>query len=532
MNKKEAIIKQLLKKKKLSYKKYRKVLSKHPKKGKEIFSKNEILFAYNDLLAKKAIDKNKKLEEFLKTKPTRTISGVAPVTVLTKPYECPGKCIFCPTMDDQPKSYLTSEPGAARAKMLHFDPYKQTRIRIKALRNIGHNTDKIELIILGGTWSHYPKIYQIWFVLRCFQAMNKTERNEFEKLEKYNLGELEKALMKEQKKNETAKHRNVGLTIETRPDFVTKKHVKWLRFLGATKVQLGIQSTSDEILKLNKRGHTTKQSKEAIRLFRQAGFKIHIHWMANLYGSDPKKDHEDFLKLFDDKAYRPDELKIYPCIIIKNTPLFELFNKGEYKPYTEEELLDLMIECKLDVPEYCRITRLFRDFPSFEIEAGVKKTNFRQIVKQKMKKQEQKCFCIRCREVKGKDIEIQNLKLDIVHYLTTVSEELFLEFITPDDKIAGFLRLSFPRKVNFINEIDKSAMIREVHVYGKAKKIDGNSKSGSQHKGLGTQLLKVAEELSKKAGFKNISVISAIGTRGYYGKKGYKIEDLYMHKTL
>ncbi|MBN2015871.1 tRNA uridine(34) 5-carboxymethylaminomethyl modification radical SAM/GNAT enzyme Elp3 [Candidatus Dojkabacteria bacterium] len=541
MNNIEKIIVELSKLKRMSYKKFRKILSKYPCEGTRIYSKSEILGGYNELIRQGKIKRNIGIEGFLQTKPTRTISGVAPVTVLTKPYKCPRKCIFCPTREDQPKSYLSSEPGAMRAKMLEFDPYRQVSIRIKALENIGHNTDKVELIILGGTWSSYPEKYQVWFVKECFRAMNEQDNkshtnDQIDQLNDLGLQVLRKELLIEQKRNETAKHRCVGLVIETRPDCVDDEEVKFLRFLGVTKVQIGVQTLDDKILKLNQRGHTVKDIKKAITLLRLAGFKLHLHWMLNLYGSNSQKDYRDFKRLFDDPGIRPDELKIYPCVLIKGTELYELYKKGKYKPYTKDELLDLLVKCKQYIPRYTRISRLFRDIPSFEIIGSVKETNFREIVLNEMKNRGLRCNCIRCREVRELKIKNKKLKIEKIHYRTNVSDEFFISFISPDDKIVGFLRLSLPYRkyaeANSIQEIQNSAMIREVHVYGASQKLNISSKKASQHKGIGVKLIKKAEEIAKSRGFNKISVISAVGTREYYKRRGYRMGELYMSKDL
>ena len=549
------IVKELLKLDALSSKRLRKLLSRYPKDEGGFFSKSDILSKYRELLKQGKITKSRKIEAFLKTKPSRTISGVTPVTVLTKPYPCPGNCIFCPNFSDQPKSYLSSEPGAMRAKMLGFDPYLQTKIRIQAYRNNGHNTDKIELIILGGTWSFYPRKYQLWFILRCFQAMNsrkhlddvstikefnktkegkkflKTSRNLLDR----DIKVLNKKLLNEQKQNETSKHRNVGLVIETRPDHINKEELKFLRKLGVTKVQLGIQSLDDSVLKANKRGHTLKITENAINLIRLAGYKIHAHWMANLYKSTPENDLDDFRNMFKNPNIKPDELKIYPCSLIENTELFELYQQGKYTPYSEKELKTLLVKAKKDIPRYCRISRLFRDIPSFEIKAGVRKTNFRQIVQNEMKKRGLTCNCIRCREIRAKEVDLTELIFKTTKYQTKVSTEYFLSYNTKENKLAGFLRLSLPKpnysKNHFIKELKNSAVIREVHVYGESLRIN-QDKQTPQHSGIGKRLIKKAKEISKTNNFTNLAVISAVGTREYYRKQNFKIENLYMHMKI
>ncbi len=369
------------------------ILKKYPKEGKGLYRHDELVKEYKDMVRNNDIQPNKLIEERIRMKPTRTHSGVATVTVLMKPFTCPGKCIFCPNEPNMPKSYISSEPGAQRALKNNFDPYLQTYNRIKALQNIGHNTDKIELIILGGTCSTYPEEYIIWFVKRCFEAMNSFGNIKYSKddgIDNISWEDLYKA----QKVNENTVCRNVGLVLETRPDYITKEEVIRLRKLGATKIQIGIQSLDDNILKLNMRGHGVKESKEAFELLRLAGFKIHVHWMPNLYGSTVKKDVKDFKKLWG-KDFQPDELKIYPTSVIKNTLLERYFNEGKYTPYTHEQLLKLFVHILPTTPRYARLTRIVRDIPSNEILGGNKSTNFRQIAEREILRQNKKIQDIR-----------------------------------------------------------------------------------------------------------------------------------------
>ncbi len=516
----------------------RKIQTEYPKDKKFMFSKNDLLRGYKYLVKRGLIDKDKKIIKRIRMKPVRTQSGVAPVTVLTKPWACPGECIYCPNEPGMPKSYLESEPGAQRAAALNFDPYLQVQRRIAALQNIGHNTEKIELIVLGGSWSHYSKNYQRWFIKRCFEAMNSPQINQ--QKDKIRKGEKEKEtswenLEKEQKINETAKHRCVGLSLETRPDLITKEETVRMRKLGCTKVQIGVQSLDNEILKLNRRTHTTKETKKAFELLRLAGFKIQAHWMVNLHGATPKKDLEDFKKLWG-RDFQPDELKIYPTAIIKNTKLYELYKEGRYEPYSEKTLTELVAKLKLEVPEFCRITRVIRDIPAQEIVAGSKKSNLRQIVQRYLREREKECQCIRCREIKKQEVSEKDLKLKVQEYKTSISKEYFLSFVTEQNKIAGFLRLSVPlkrqRENHFIKELQKSSIIREIHVYGRVVGIGKELEGKAQHLGLGKRLIEKAEEITEEQSINKINVISAVGTREYYKKEGYKIKGLYMKKDL
>lgn len=503
------------------------ILKKYPKEGKGLYRHDELVKAYNSLISSGEIQKSKTVEDRIRMKPTRTQSGVATVTVLMRPFPCPGECIFCPNDRSMPKSYISSEPGAQRALKNEFDPFKQVFNRIKALQNIGHNTDKVELIILGGTCSFYPEKYIIWFVKRCFDAMNSFGTTSYSSDDTGINNISWEKLLEVQKINETTVCRNVGLVLETRPDYITEEEVIRFRKLGATKIQIGIQSLDNKILQLNKRGHTTKETLKAFELLRLAGFKIHAHWMPNLYGSTLKHDISEYKKIFS-KKYSPDELKIYPTSIIPNTVLAQYYKDKKYKPYTTEELFKLFITILPQTPRYVRLTRIIRDIPSNEILDGNKYTNFRQIAEEEISKQKKKIQDIRSREIKNRKVTFNDLKLETIKYETTVSTEYFISYKTKDtDQICSFLRLSLPKTESYINELNSSAIIREIHVYGSLVNIGENSTGESQHLGLGTKMIKIAEEISKKNKYNNLSVISAIGTKEYYRKRGFKDSGLY-----
>jgi len=445
---------------------------------------------------------------------------------MTEPHPCPGSCIFCPDFENMPKSYITDEPGALRGLQLDFDPYRQTAHRIQALTTIGHVTDKIELIVLGGTWSAYPREYQELFIRRCFDGMNGSDSPTLEEA---------------QHRNESAAHRNVGLSIETRPDLVTADEAAWLRRLGVTKVQVGLQSLDDGILAMNRRGHTVEDTRRAFAILRAAGFKIHAHWMPNLLGATPESDLADFAKLWDDPAIRPDELKIYPCSLIPGTELFRLWEWGEYVPYEDDTLVELLARCKAMMPLYCRVTRLMRDIPVHHIAAGCRNTNLRQTVRRHMLERGLHCQCIRCREVRVSEVDPEAFVLHDLVYATPTGTEHFLSFVTPSSpdepsRLAAFLRLSLPSEATEANgivpyELIGSAVIREVHVYGPSLRL-GSHTGHAQHQGLGTRLLEEAERVACEAGFRHLSVISAIGTRSYYRSRGFALDDLYMHREV
>jgi len=501
----------------LSQKRLMRILRRHPLPEGGMLSKSQILRGYAQLCAREGEEPDRALVRRLRVKPTRTISGVAPVTVLTEPFPCPGECIFCPDVERMPKSYLPDEPGAMRAAAHEFDPYAQTASRIRAMAEIGHSVDKIELLILGGTWSCYPEGYQEWFVRRCLDAMNGVEAHTLEEA---------------QRLNEGASHRNVGMVMETRPDWITVEEVRRLRWLGATKVQVGVQSLDDRLLAMNRRGHTVADTRRAMRLLRLAGFKIVVHWMPNLLGSTPERDLADFRRLWDDPALRPDELKIYPTALLPDTELYELWQAGKYDPYDEETLVALLAECKTLIPRYCRVNRLMRDIPSPNIVAGVKKTNLRQIVQRRMAQEGLRCRCIRCREVRGREIDADALTLKRVDYETDATRECFLSYVTPGDRLAGFLRLSLPRTEPPIDELAGCAMIREVHVYGPALALGARRDGRVQHAGLGTQLIDEAKRIARQEGFGRLAVIAAVGTRPYYRERGFELGRLYVFSPV
>ncbi|MBT3313301.1 MAG: tRNA uridine(34) 5-carboxymethylaminomethyl modification radical SAM/GNAT enzyme Elp3 [Anaerolineae bacterium] len=500
---------------------------KHHPTATGYIGKNVLVAAYNAMVDGGEIEANNEILAKIRMKPVRTLSGVTTVTVLTKHYPCPGECIFCPDDVRMPKSYLPDEPGAMRALHHKFAPFEQVEARLEALRAVGHPTDKIELLILGGTWSSYRRDYQEWFITRCFDALNKKTRDS--EIEVAKEGELEKA----HRINESAQHRNVGLVVETRPDEVTPEELAWFRYLGVTKIQMGAQSLDNEILALNKRGHTVEELHRAMALLRAGGFKIVLHWMPNLLGATLESDREDFQRLWGGIA--PDEIKVYPTQLLENTELHEAWERGEYKPYTTKELINLLADVKPSIPRYCRANRVIRDIPSTNVVEGNKRTSLRQDVHREMATRGTKCDCLRCREVRGKAIEIEKLKLDDLKYQADDAEEHFISFITSDDKVAGFLRLSLPNAdapKTGISDLEDAAIIREVHVYGLSLEV-GSEKSGSaQHVGLGTRLMLEAEQVALKSGFSKMAIIAAVGTRGYYLDRGFKRGELYLVKEI
>jgi elongator complex protein 3 len=585
-----------------SPKKVQQIIRKYKRPEGVLWSKDDLIAAYRHLAGTNGLaGQQEAMFKMLRKRPIRTQSGVAPITVLTKPFPCPGKCIFCPNDIRMPKSYLADEPGAQRAERNFFDPYLQTYNRLLALHLNGHTVDKAELIILGGTWSFYPESYQIWFVKECFRALNdfqvadgreavlahyrqmehdlaaaahhapsdQPEKNKAELapfaidggelIESYNqvISELYVAperlggfdryqaatweeLFAQHERNEAADSRCVGLVVETRPDNISPAEVLRIRKLGCTKTQIGLQSLQDLVLAKNKRGHDVAASRKAIGLLRQAGLKIHAHWMANLYGSSVAADISDFDTLFSDPDFCPDELKIYPCSLIGSAELMQYFKSGKWRPYTREELHDVLIHCLQATPQYCRLTRIIRDIPSTDIVEGNKLTNFRQIAEQSLESVGKRSNDIRAREIRGHEFAVSEIYFEEVRYTTSVADEVFLQCLVPVtessgervEKILGFVRLSLPTVDAFIPELDHSAIIREVHVYGPAQALGKRSSGKAQHTGLGSQLIARAQALARTAGFSKLAVISAIGTREYYRKLGFVDGELYQHFSL
>ncbi|MBU4205040.1 tRNA uridine(34) 5-carboxymethylaminomethyl modification radical SAM/GNAT enzyme Elp3 [Patescibacteria group bacterium] len=488
-----------------------------------VISNVDLLKSYHSFCQKKRIRPDKFLEKILIKRAIRSLSGVAIVSVLTKPYPCPGKCLYCPTEKGMPKSYLSNEPAVMRAILNKFDPKKQIENRLKSLKLQGHPTDKIELIVIGGTWSYLPKNYQGNFIKNCFDATN---------------GSLSRNLESAQKLNEKAKHRIIGITVETRPDFIDKKEVLRLRQLGVTRVEMGIQSIYDDILRFNLRGHLVKNSIEATKLLKNAGFKVCYHIMPNLPKSDLKKDEKTFKELFSNPDFQPDLLKIYPCAILKEAPLYKLWGEGKYKPYTEKQLTNLLLRIKKQIPYYCRIQRLTRDIPSPSIIVGPAKiSNMRQVLAKISKKQGWQCKCIRCREVRENYFPKEKLYLFRQDYSASGGKEIFLSYENKNrNRLYSLLRLRISFENQFIPILKNAAIIRELHTYGQLHPLVYGGRTpikSPQHKGLGKKLIKKAEEITKKEfGLKKIAVISGVGVRIYYRKLKYKLENTYMIKKL
>jgi elongator complex protein 3 len=494
---------------------------------------------YNTLVNEKQVAASKAFEAILLSRAIRTQSGVAVVAVLTKSYPCPGKCIYCPTEKDMPKSYLSNEPAVMRAIDSHFDPYLQMQNRLRSLEINGHKTDKIELIVMGGTFSFLPKAYQKKFITRCFQAANEYgNKSKVHKVVK----SQDEILSEQQKKNESAEHRIIGLTLETRPDYIDEKEVVNFRNLGCTRVELGVQSIYDDVLKLNKRGHLVSETIRATKLLKNAGFKINFHMMPGLPGSTPARDFKMFKELFVNPAFQPDMLKIYPTVVLRDSVLYNMWKKGQYRPLSNKTFEKLVVKIKNEaIVPYVRIARLIRDVPTPSIIAGPTVSNLRQIIIP-----QSNCPCIRCREVGAGFIVKEKIILDRIDYAASDGKEIFLQYVTadkparkgepqPGKKLFALLRLRIPNnsKDHFLPVLKNAALIREVHTYGKLTQIDQQDATSPQHIGFGKKLLLKAEKIAKEEfNLDKIVVISGVGVRGYYKKQGYKLRDTYLVKNL
>lgn len=445
---------------------------------------------------------------------TKTISGVTPLAVMAKPKSCPhGRCVYCPSLN-VPQSYTPKSPAVMRAAMLDYDPYKQVRARLKAFHVMGHPTDKIELIVMGGTFLAYPFKYKYHFIKRCYDALN---------------GKDAANLAQAKKLNEKAKHRCVALCIETRPDICGKKEITRMLEFGATRVELGVQIIDDKIYSKIARGHTVTDVIKATRLLKDAGFKVGYHVMPGLPGSSMKHDIKLFKKLFSDQRFKPDQLKIYPTQVIKGSELEKWHKQEKYEPYNEKELIELLIKMKTKVPEYCRIMRIMREIPPDYLIAGTTRIDLRKVLIDEMSKRGLQCKCIRCREVgfalrEGGKIN-KKIKLKQITYQASGGKEIFLSYVNKNNIIFALCRIRIPKNKNAL-------LIRELHVFGPQVRVGKKSKKEIQHKGLGKLLMQKTEKIAKQNKCKKIIVISGTGVREYYRKLGYTLEGPYMVKEL
>ena len=507
-----------------------------------------------DILEYATNEEKELVSDTLKKKPTRTKSGVAIVAVMCHPHKCPhGRCLYCPESDIAPPSYTGEEPAALRGRMFEYHPYVQCFNRLTQLKKIGHPIDKVELIIMGGTFPSRDLCYQEWFVSQCLKAMTDfgliLENNlEFE-INKSVIRNLEKDVIKTyppndyvlindiQLANENSKVRCVGMTFETRPDYCKKDHINRMLNFGVTRVELGVQTLSDELYTKVKRGHTIADVIESNQLLRDSAIKVAMHMMPGLFVNQ-KEDLKMFKRLFSDDNFKPDMLKIYPCLVTKGSELYDMWQEGIYSPYTDEEAVDLIVEVKKILPKWVRTMRIQRDIPSTLIEAGVQKSNLGELVYNKLNEQDIDCQCIRCREIghkkTNKNYVLDDFKLFNESYTACGGQETFISIEDKNEEsIAGFLRFRLPSENIFRPEItNKTALIRELHVYGNMIQIGNKNPSIGQHTGFGEKLLKEAENLAIDNDKDEIAIISGIGSRNYYRKFGYERKGPYMAKKL
>ena len=504
-------------------------------------------FMSNSLLLEHATpSERERISPLIRKKPTRTISGVAVVAVMCKPHKCPhGRCNYCPESDIAPPSYTGEEPAALRARMFDFNPYKQTFNRLLQLESIGHPLDKVELIVMGGTFPAYFICYQEWFVTQCLEAMNNFGlMNEDQRIEIRHGGELNvpnrfSYLEDVQTVNELSPVRCVGMTFETRPDYAKIPDVDRMLQMGVTRVELGVQTIYNFIYNRIERGHRVKDVIESSRILKDSGLKVAMHLMPGLF-SDPERDMRIFHRVFEDDNFKPDMIKIYPCLVIKGSKLYELWKSGDYTPYTTNEAVDLIVNVKKMLPKWVRTMRIQRDIPSQLIEAGVKKSNLGELVYNKLSEENINCQCIRCREVGHKGILsvnplFEDIKLMREEYNAGEGREIFLSYEDEiNDILIGFLRLRIPSTKAHRSEIDENtAIVRELHVYGQMAELGQKKEEIWQHMGFGEDLLSEAEKIASETYDKDkLLIISGVGARNYYRKFGYKREGPYMSKII
>ena len=476
-----------------------------------------------EILAATTSDERGLLIQRLRIKPIRSLSGVNVVAVMTPPQPCPhGRCAYCPNVPGVPNSYTGKEPSAMRGLQNNYDAYSQVHSRIEQLTSAGHQVSKVELIVQGGTFPATDRHSQEQFVKGCLDAItSKPSKN----------------LLHAKTNAEHSLVRNVGMTFETRPDYCREEDIDNMLDLGVTRVEIGVQTINDDIYKKVERGHTVKHVIDSTQRLRDAGLKICYHMMPGLPGADPKSDTTIFEDLFSNPSFMPDMLKIYPCLVLEGTKIHEWWLKGEFKPYTTEEAVDLLSKVKAKIPPWVRIMRVQRDIPSPLIVAGVKKSNIRQLIHEHMLEQNLKCRCIRCREIGHQVIasSFEDAILMVRSYDAGGGKEFYIsvEDVVKDSLIA-YLRLRLPSEMAYRPEITAkpSALVRELHVYGSVVSVGDRNAKAWQHKGYGKSLLQEAEQIAQEEGAEQILVTSALGARDYFRKLDYEPMGVYMGKSL
>ena len=464
------------------------------------------------------------LQKVLLKKPVKTASGVAVIALMAKPFACPhGRCTYCPggIEFNSPNSYTTKAPIVMTAIENQYEVKGQIVEKLEKLKRFGHDVSKLELVIAGGTFPFMPLDYQENFIKACYDTLNGFESTDLEVAKR---------------ENEHAKIRNVGFTIETKPDFCKKEHVNQMLNYGTTRIEIGVQSLQERVYNITNRGHNFQDVIDAFQISKDAGYKIVAHMMPGLPTMTPSQDIKDFKRLFDDEKLRPDMLKIYPALVLKNTPLHDDFINGKFLPYSEKDMIKVLTEIKKNIPRWVRIMRVQREMTKEEISAGPNMGNLRQLVHKNLQKEGLRCKCIRCREIglTSKNSTDKDVVLKRENYISSNGKEVFLSFENSDDLIFGFLRLRFPSNNAHRKEIDsKTSIIRELHVYGKLLKLGEHEEKEAQHHGLGKRLVEEAEKIAREENdSKKMLIISAVGTREYYKKIGYHLYGPYMAKNL
>jgi elongator complex protein 3 len=488
----------------------------------QLSSKYRIPFLRNSEILRFTPKSQPLLRRLLLKSPTRTLSGVSPIAIMPPPMPCPGRCIYCPKGENAPQSYTGFEPATMRAIQCGYSAQKQVKARLSQYSAQGHPADKCHLIIMGGTFLCAPKAVRERFMAGAIGALN---------------GKESKTLRKAIDANESARHRAIGITFETRPDFGMGAHADEMLSMGGTQVELGVQALSGRVYRKVRRGHSVADVARATGALRDRGFKVCYHMMPGLF-STPRQDIAYFRRLFSSPLFRPDMLKIYPVLVLSGTPLHSMWKKGEFAPYTTAQAAKVIAGITRLIPPYVRVSRIQRDIPSPLVAAGVKHSNLRQIVDSILEARGEKCNCIRCREIgsqarKGKRSGKLSPTLCRLDYEASGGREIFLSF---EDKgqgaLAGFLRLRIPPKPAR-RELSGSSIVRELHVYGAEAAIGEKDEAKAQHKGLGARLLSEAERItSGEFRLRKISVLSGPGARGYYRKVGYSLCGPYMQKIL
>ncbi len=511
-----------------------------------------LLNRFSELVKSGKIEDELRIRKVLRKRAVRSLSGVSVISLLTKFWGCPGKCIYCPTYDGLPKSYISDEPAVQRAEMNAFDPFLQVQNRLRSLEITGNAISKCDVRIIGGTWSVYPQKYQENFVKNIYDAHTLFAQKEHhfsengkyspfeEKATKNENIELSETLEEAKKRNETAESRVIGMAIETRPDWITIEEIKRLRRYGITRVEIGYQTTHDEINEQNLRGHGNAESILATKLLKDAGFKVVAHMMPGLVGATPELDKSAMKRVFDDQNFRPDELKIYPMVVTPNSELTKLWEEGKFHPYEDKELIPLMAELQSYLPEYVRLNRMYRDIPAHEILAGSKTANLRQVTEVAMRARGLKRHDISAREIRAKGNSPDDAILEIDFYEASDGHEYFLQMIDPNDRtIFGLLRLRVPSQYfsyekHFIPELENAALIREIHVFGDQIPVGFTGDHSGQHQGFGKKMIAEAERIirEKYPTIEKMAVISGVGVRGYYEKRGYALDGEYMVKRF